>query len=145
MNRYKQIETHVFDVRGRTYVARNQYDITYNVNEMRASFREMWINETAITLALVISGADPIAVTSDESIFFRAARDMWRFSRGPVYDYNMTIDVWSFSPVPIYGNDSITIAYYKRSNHRPLLISYYTNGNTDVLDMEMRDGVVLKR
>ena len=96
-------------------------DVAYKVNTAREQFRRWWINEMAITLALMIPGADPVAVTAPDSAFYKAAKDMYYYMREDI-----THKYWGFQSQPIYMDTSIGIVYIRQDNHRPEIKFYHT-------------------
>lgn len=133
-------------VRNHTHVFEPAGDIAYRINtqreEYRKKFKRWWIDEMALSMALVISGADPLAVTAPSSPFKRAAIDMWDFMTGIDSKYGYICDFYSFAPRPMYGDNYVAITYYKKSNHQPVMITYFNDGNVDVCDMQLRNDIV---
>ena len=108
-------------VRDHYHVHEPASDVAYRVNTQRNEFKQWWINEMAITLALIIPGADPIAVTAPNSAFYKAAKDMYYYMREDI-----THEYWSFQSQPIYTDSSIGIVYIRQTNHRPEIKFYET-------------------
>lgn len=75
----------------------------------------------ALTLALMIPGADPIAVTAHNSAFYKAASDIYYYLREDI-----THQYWSIQAQPLYMYDEIGIVYIRRDNHRPETKYYKT-------------------
>lgn len=124
-------------VRNHTHVYEPDGDIAYRINTHRVNFKRWWIDEMALSLALIIPGADPLQVCDKNSPFYRAAKDMWDFMTGVCYKYDCDCDFYSFSPRPTFGDDFVAITYYKNSNHRPVQITYYNDGTTVLTDLQI--------
>lgn len=111
-------------VREHTHVYEPSEDRAYIENTFRYYFREWWLDEMALTLALMIPGVDPIVVTSPESPFMKAAKDIWWFLRDdPQHRY------WNIQTQPIYDDYRIGIVFIRSDNHRPE-IKWYQNETT---------------
>lgn len=108
-------------VREHYHVHEPASEVAYRENTMRDKFKRMWINEMALTLALMIPGADPIAVTATNSAFYKAAKDMYYYMREDI-----THQYWSIRTQPIYMDDSIGIVYIRMDNYRPEIKYYKT-------------------
>lgn len=109
-------------VRDHYHVYEPASSVAYRENTLRNEFKRWWINEMAITLALMIPGADPIAVAAPNSAFYKAAKDMYYYMREDI-----THEYWSFQSQPIYTDSSIGIVYIRQNNHRPEIKFYETN------------------
>lgn len=109
-------------VREHYHVHEPASEVVYRENTMRGEFKQWWMNEMAITLALMIPGADPIAVTAPESAFYKAAKDMYFYMREDI-----SHEYWSIRSQPIYLDDSIGIVYIRMDNHRPEIKYYKTS------------------
>ena len=108
-------------VREHYHVYEPASEVAFRENTMQMEFKRWWINEMAITLALMIPGADPIAVTAHNSAFYKAARDMYFYLRESIRR-----PYWSIQTQPIYTEDSIGIVYIRRDNHHPEIKYYKT-------------------
>lgn len=128
-------------VRNQTHVFEPAGDIAYRKNTdddaFRKRFKQWWTDEIALAMALAIAGADPVVVTAPSSPFKRAAIDMYDFMTGVQYRYDKVCDFFSFDPRPMYGDTFVTITYYKRSNHRPVQITYFNDGEVHYQDMQL--------
>ena len=109
-------------VRDHYHVHEPTSEVAYRQNTMRNKFKRRWINHMAITLALMIPGADPIAVTAPESAFYKAAKDIYYYMREDI-----TPQYWSIQSQPIYTDTSIGIVYIRQDNHRPEIKYYQTS------------------
>lgn len=109
-------------VRDHYHVHEPASDVAYKQNTMRNDFKRWWINEMAITLALMIPGADPIAVTAHNSAFYKAAKEIYYYMREDITHY-----YWSIQSQPIYTDSSIGIVYIRRDNHHPEIKYYKTS------------------
>lgn len=109
-------------VREHYHVHEPANEVAYRENTIRNEFKRLWINEMAITLALMIPGADPIAVTAPESAFYKAAKDIYYYMREDI-----THQYWSIQSQPIYTDTSIGIVYIRMDNHRPEIKYYQTS------------------
>ena len=130
------------NIRGHNYVFESVCDKAFERNsrraELKAKFHLVFTTKVALLLALVITGADRSKVLHPSSPFMRAANDMWDFMTGTYYKYGQELIFYTFDPRPMVGDDWIAITYYKRENHRPVQITYFNDGTTDVCDMQLR-------
>lgn len=109
-------------VRDHYHVHEPASDVAYRENTQRYEFKRWWINEMAITLALMIPGADPITVTAPNSAFYKAAKDMYYYMREDIaHEY------WCIQSQPIYTDSSIGIVYIRMYDHRPEIKYYETD------------------
>ena len=129
------------NIRNHNYVFESVCDKAFERNsrraELKAKFHLVFTTKVALLLALVITGADPSQVLHPSSPFMRAANDMWDFMTGTYYKYGQELIFHTFDPRPMVGDTWIAITYYKRENHRPVMITYYNDGHTKVEDMEL--------
>lgn len=136
------------NVRGHDYVFESVCDKAFERNtkraELRAKFHLVFTTKVALLLALVITGADPLQVLHPSSPFMRAANDMWDFMTGTYYKYGQELIFHSFDPRPMYGDNWIAITFYKRADYRPVQITYFNDGTTDVCDMQLRANAILQ-
>lgn len=109
-------------VRDHYHVHEPANEVAFRENTHRAKFRSWWINEMAITLALMIPGADPIAVTAPNSAFYKAAKDIYFYMVESIFH-----QYWTIQTQPIYTEDSIGIVYIRMDNHRPEIKYYKTS------------------
>lgn len=139
---------HSFNIRGHNYVYESVADKAFQRNshraDLKAKFHIVFTTQAALTLALIIPGADPLKVLNPECPFMRAANDMWDFMTGTYYKYGRELIFHTFDPRPMAGDDWIAITYYKREDHRPVLISYFNDGTTDVCEMQIRADAIKK-
>ena len=96
-------------------------EIAFRENTMEMEFKRCWINEMAITLALMLPGADPLAVTAHNSAFHKAAKDIYYYMREDI-----THQYWNIQSQPIYTDDSIGIVFIRQDNHHPEIKYYKT-------------------
>ena len=86
---------HSFNVRGHNYVYESVADIAFQRNsrkaELKAKFHLVFTTTAALTLALIIPGADPMKVLNPSCPFMRAANDMWDFMTGTYYKYGQEL------------------------------------------------------
>lgn len=108
-------------VREHYHVHEPAAEVAYRENTLRNEFKRRWIDEMALTLALMIPGADPIAVTAHNSAFYKAARDIYFYLREDI-----THQYWSIQTQPLYLYDEIGIVYIRYDNHRPETKYYKT-------------------
>ena len=134
------------NVRGHDYVFESVCDKAFERNtkraELRAKFHLVFTTKVARLLALVIPGADPLQVLHPSSPFMRAANDMWDFMTGSYYKYGQELNFHTFDPRPMYGDNWLAITYYKRADFRPVQITYFNDGSTDVCDMQLRANAI---
>lgn len=135
-----------FNIRGHDYAYESVSDKAFQRNsrqaDLKAKFHLVFTTQAALTLALIIPGANPMKVLNPSCPFMRAANDMWDFMTGTYYKYGQELIFHSFDPRPMAGDDFIAITYYKREDHRPVLITYFNDGTTNVCDMQVRAKIV---
>lgn len=89
-------------------------DLAFFTNTYYQVFRETWIEQMALTLALMIPGADPVMVTSIDSPFYRAAKDIWYYMKE-----DLQHTYWDIRTQPIYEDARIGIIFIRYADHRP--------------------------